>query len=63
MLKSKDQAFEKLKEWCINTETKTEERLKYLRIDNGLEFLSKEFTDFCKERGISRHKTVRHTPQ
>lgn len=46
MLKSKDQAFEKLKEWCINTETKTEERPKYLRIDNGLEFLSKEFTDF-----------------
>lgn len=38
-------------------------KLKYLRTDSGLEFLSKELTDFYKEKGIPRHRTVKHTPQ
>lgn len=63
ILKSKDQAFSKFREWCINTETRKETKLKYLRTDNGLEFQSKEFADFCKSKGITRHNTVRHTPQ
>ncbi|KAH9723371.1 retrovirus-related pol polyprotein from transposon TNT 1-94-like protein [Citrus sinensis] len=38
-------------------------KVKRLRTDNGLEYCSKEFDEFCKEKGIARHKTVRHTPQ
>lgn len=37
--------------------------MKYFRTDNGLEFLSKEFEDFCKKKGIKRHKTVPRNPQ
>lgn len=38
-------------------------KMKRLRIDNGLEFCSSEFEEFCKKHGIMRHKTMRHTPQ
>ena len=33
------------------------------RIDNGLEYLAEVFTDYFKEHGIRRHKSVRKTPQ
>lgn len=37
--------------------------LKCLRTDNGLEYLSKEFDDYCKSKGIKRHRTVPMNPQ
>ena len=37
--------------------------LKCLMTDNGLEYLSKEFDDFCKVRGIEQHRTVPMNPQ
>jgi transposase InsO family protein len=37
--------------------------IKCLRIDNGGEFMSKEFEYYCKEVGIERHKTIIYTPQ
>lgn len=45
------------------TANKKESKLKYLRTNNGLEFLSKKFTAFCKSKGVTRHLTVRGTPQ
>ncbi|KAH9733856.1 hypothetical protein KPL71_017172 [Citrus sinensis] len=59
----KSEAFEKFKEWTALMETQTEKRLKRLRTDNGLEFCSSDFENFCKSKGIARHRTVRHTPQ
>ena len=44
-------------------ENQTNRKVKRLRIDNRLKYCSKEFDEFCKEKGIARHKTVRHTPQ
>lgn len=38
-------------------------KLKVLRTDNGMEFCSLEFNEFCSKLGISRHKIVRLTPQ
>ncbi|KAE8704315.1 putative Cytochrome P450 71D10 [Hibiscus syriacus] len=38
-------------------------KLKVLRIDNGGEYVSKEFNDFCKEVGIHHHLIVPHTPK
>ena len=38
-------------------------KIKRLRTDNGLEFCSSEFDQFCKDTGIARHHTVRHTLQ
>ena len=34
-----------------------------IRTDNGFEYMSKEFDDFCTERGIKRHKTFPKNPQ
>lgn len=38
-------------------------KVKRLRIDNGLEYCSNEFDEFCKKHGIVRRKTIRNTPQ
>jgi transposase InsO family protein len=37
--------------------------IKCLRTDNGGEFTSMEFENYCKESGIDRHKTTAYTPQ
>ncbi|KAI3718291.1 hypothetical protein L6452_19155 [Arctium lappa] len=37
--------------------------VKYLRTDNGLEFCSEDFNAYCWKEGITRHRTVAHTPQ
>lgn len=37
--------------------------LKCLRTDNGLEYLSKEFDEFCRSKGIKRHRIVPLNPQ
>ncbi|KAH9703868.1 hypothetical protein KPL70_011252 [Citrus sinensis] len=59
----KSEAFERFKEWTAFMETRTEKRLKRLRADNGLEFCSSDFENFCTSKGIARHRIVRHTPQ
>ena len=63
VLKEKSEAFKKFKEWCCLVETEIGSAVKCLRTDNGLEFLSKEFDDFCKGKGIRRHRTVPLNPQ
>ncbi|KAH9657298.1 Integrase catalytic domain-containing protein [Citrus sinensis] len=63
VLKQKGEALLKFKEWMTLIENQTERKVKRLRIDNGLEYYSKEFDSFCKEKGIVRHKTVRRIPQ
>ena len=37
--------------------------MKKLETDNGLEFWSGEFNEFCKNHGIARHKTIPRNPQ
>lgn len=63
MLKNKNDAFGKFKEWKALVETQTGKKIKKLRTDNGLEFCVDLFTNFCKEIGMERHFTVRKTPQ
>ncbi|GJU35103.1 retrovirus-related pol polyprotein from transposon TNT 1-94 [Tanacetum coccineum] len=63
MMKHKSEAFEKFKHWKILIENQTGRKIKRLRTDNGLEFCSREFNDFCRDEGIARHYTVRYTPQ
>ena len=38
-------------------------KTKILRLDNGGEFISNEFKDFCKEVGIKRELTTPYNPQ
>ena len=63
ILKNKSDTFEKFKEWYVLIENRMETKLKTLRTDNGLEFLSEQFNKFCRKHGIQRHKTVARTPQ
>jgi hypothetical protein len=44
-------------------ETEIDLKIKCLRSDNGGEFTSKEFMDFCSEHGIKRQFSVARTPQ
>jgi transposase InsO family protein len=38
-------------------------KIKCLRSDNGEEFTSKEFMDFCSKHGIKRQFSIARTPQ
>ena len=58
IMKEKPDAFDKFREWCKEVEVEKGSSLKFLRTDNGLEFLSHQFEDFCKLKGIKRHRTV-----
>lgn len=62
-LKTKDEAFAKFVEWLALVENQSGRNLKALRTDNGLEYCNKTFDNFCKEKGILRHKTCPYTPQ
>lgn len=62
-LKTKDEVFSKFVEWLALVENQSGKSLKALRTDNGLEYCNKTFDDFCKGKGILRHKTCPYTPQ
>ena len=63
MMKQKSEAFQNFKHWTVLMRNQTGKRVKRLHMDNGLEFCSEEFNNFCKEEGIARQHTVHHTPQ
>ncbi|KAK2414734.1 secreted RxLR effector protein [Trifolium repens] len=63
IIKNKSDTFEKFKEWHTLIENQTGTKLKVLRTDNGLEFVSEQFNEFCRLKGIKRHRTVAYTPQ
>ena len=44
-------------------ERETEKPLKSLCIDNGGEYISQEFKDYCSKHGIRHEKTIPGTPQ
>eukprot|EP00252_Welwitschia_mirabilis_P018673 TRINITY_DN4156_c0_g1_i5.p1 TRINITY_DN4156_c0_g1~~TRINITY_DN4156_c0_g1_i5.p1 ORF type:complete len:1283 (+),score=262.04 TRINITY_DN4156_c0_g1_i5:125-3973(+) len=62
-LKSKDEAFQAFRIFKARVENETGCKIKELMTDNGGEFTSKEFENFCREAGIIHHRTVPRTPQ
>ena len=62
-LKRKDEIFEKFKEFKSLVENLSQKNIKILRSDNGGEFTSNEFKDFCKEVQIKRELTTPYNPQ
>lgn len=62
-LKTKDEALETLKTFRRSVELETGEKLKTLRTDRGGEFLSNDFTAYCKETGLNHHYTAPYSPQ
>jgi transposase InsO family protein len=63
MLKRKDDVFTVFKQFRALGEKSIGRFIKCLRTDNGGEFTSMEFENYCKEFGIDRHKTTAYTPQ
>jgi hypothetical protein len=53
-LKAKSDTFDKFKEYKAFIEKKTGKHIRILRTDNGGDFESLQFEDFCKSVGIKR---------
>ena len=47
----------------IDSENQSGKRIKVLRLDNGGEYTSSGFVDFCSESGIKREFTIMYNPQ
>ena len=55
--------FQKFVEWKALVGKSTSKRLKFLRLDNGGEYLSSEFRDYLSREGIRHELTIPKTPQ
>lgn len=62
-LMRKSDVFNTFKKWKIAVENETNLKVKALKSDNGGEYVSKEFVDYCAEHGIRMINTVPGTPQ
>ena len=60
-LKKKDEAFMWFRTFKALVENMTGKKIKILRTDNGTEYESNEFKDFCREAGIKRETTTSYT--
>ena len=62
-IRNKSDVFDTFVKWKALVENETGLKLKCLRSDNGGEYCSNEFNDYCSKNGIRRQKTVPGTPQ
>jgi transposase InsO family protein len=61
--KESKEVLDKFQEFKAQIENLTGKKIKILRSDNGGEYTSKCFSDFCIEEGIKREYIVRYNPQ
>ena len=61
-LKSKDQVLDVFKQFQALSERQTGKKLKYIRTDNGGEYIG-SFDDYCRLQGILHQKTPPKIPQ
>jgi transposase InsO family protein len=62
-LKTKDGVLARFEEFKAQVENLTRRRITMLRSDNGGEYASRDFSDFCIDVGIKREYTVPYNPQ
>ena len=62
-MKHKFEAFDKFLKYQSMVEKQTEKSIKILRSDRGGEYLSTEFLNHLKEKGIISEWTPPYTPQ
>ena len=62
-LKKKDEAFMWFHTFKALVENQTGKKIKILRTDNGTEYETNEFNNFCREAGIKRETTTVYTPE
>jgi transposase InsO family protein len=58
LTRMKDRVFTVFRNWLAMVKNQTDWKLKSLRTDNGGEYKSNEFVQFCQERGIIREFTA-----
>jgi transposase InsO family protein len=61
-LKTKDGVHARFQEFKAQVENLTGRRIEVLRSDNGGEYTSRDFGDFCIEAGIKREYIVPYNP-
>ena len=61
-LKCKDEVLSIFKCFVTLVETEIGKKVKCLRSNNGKEYVSKSFQDFCDTKGIKRELTAPYTP-
>jgi hypothetical protein len=62
-MKTKGQVFSRFQEFKSFVENQTGKKIRVLRSDNGGEYTSKEFMEFCVGEGIKRELIVPYNPQ
>ena len=63
LLHTKSLVFQYIQKFHAMVDRETRNPLKRLQTDNGGEYISKEFKEYCSKHGISHEKTVPSTPQ
>ena len=61
-MQKKSETFSKLCEFKELVEKESAKQVKALHSDNGGEYISNEFKDFCSKEGIRRELIVPHNP-
>ena len=61
-MKTKGHVFNRFQEFKALVENQTEKKIRVLRTNNGGEYTSKEFMDFCVGEGIRRELIVPYNP-
>jgi hypothetical protein len=62
-MKTKGHVFSRFQEFKALVENQTGKKIRVLRSDNGGEYTSKEFMDFCAGEGIRRELTIPYNAQ
>jgi transposase InsO family protein len=63
LLKNKSEDFENFNIYKEMVDNEIDSKIKCLRSNNGGEFTSKEFMEYCNNHGIKRQFFVARTPQ
>ena len=61
-MKAKSEVLERFREFKILVENQTGKKIRVLRTDNGGEYTSNEFMEYCSAERIKNEHTVPHTP-
>ena len=62
-LKAKDEVFDRFQEFRSLVENQTGRKIQVLRSNNGGEYTSKEFLDYCAVAGMKKELIVPYNPQ
>jgi transposase InsO family protein len=62
-LKNKSEVLSKFSEYVALTEKQTGRKVQIVRSDNGGEYTSRAFQEFCRSRGIVHQTSLSYSPE